>query len=40
MKKDFRLSRGSMRSEAVDFLDGDWETVYKNWASYPKPRMT
>ena len=23
-----------MRSEAVDFLDGDWETVYKNWASY------
>ena len=39
MKKASRRSRDFTQSEAAGFLDGDWVTVYKNWASYPKPRM-
>ena len=38
-RKSSRRSRDFTQSEAAGFLDGDWVTVYKNWASYPKPRM-
>lgn len=39
-EKGFQTIQGLYAIGSGDFLDGDWETVYKNWASYPKPRMT
>ena len=39
MKKDFRRSRDFTLSEAAAFLAEALATAYKNWASFPKPRM-